>query len=89
MPRKLPNSSELTLSSSPPYSVTNRKPHASANACTVPTTADSSLNPRPPARGTAAMTTAATMQNAKYPNSALTPTSVAAAAPGNATIDSV
>ncbi len=86
MPRKLPNSSEFTPSRSPWYRVTNKNPHANANACTVPTTADSSLYPRvcPWARGTIAMTSAPATQNPKYPHAAAIPIRIAPAAPGKA-----
>src|SRR5947199_43118 len=68
---------------------TTSSPHASANACTVPITADSSLNARPVVRGNIAMTNAAAVQNAKNPMLALAPTYTAPAAPGNPTSDSV
>ena len=66
MPRKLPNSSALIPLRKPLYSATNSIPDASAKACTVPITADSSL--KPPGRrapGSAAITSAAAMQKAK------------------------
>ena len=43
MPRKLPNSRAFAPLRNPPYRLTNRNPQASANAWTVPVTADSSL----------------------------------------------
>ena len=43
MPRKLPNSNALVPLRNPLYSATNSIPLASANACTVPMTADCSL----------------------------------------------
>ena len=66
-PVMLPNSSPVRPLRNPWYSVTNRNPQASANACTVPTTAeDSPSPPRPPVSrpgpGSAAITSAPATQ---------------------------
>src|SRR5882757_5905014 len=62
---------------------------ASAPPPTAPPPPPVEPSPGPLARGTAASTTAAARQNPKYPADALTPISVAPAAPGNPTTDSV
>jgi hypothetical protein len=65
IPRKLPNSRELTPPRKPLYRATNRKPQASRNAWTVPVSADSWPLPPCLARGMAAITRAPPTQNAK------------------------
>ena len=67
MPRNDPNSRLVSSPlRKPPYKLANSAPQASANAWTVPMTADSLLRARPPSdRGTAAIMMAAAIAAAK------------------------